>query len=391
MAGKKTIVADDQETYFDTPARTNEAEICENYTALHADVLLREILEGHSDPAVLLDQNRQMVTLNSLAADLFKSAGTPDAIGKRIGEAIHCIHAAEMPAGCGTSPSCAHCGVAAAIRRTTHDEVRDRRDARVTTRIHGKHASLDVRTTSAVLHWKGRTLTLVSLKDISDAHRREALEKIFFHDVLNTAGSVHGIATLLPDTTDSAELSELYSMLNSSGEQLIREIEAQRDLVRAEEGDLAVSLSEVTAGSILDGVRSLYRQSPLTDGKEIRFAVMGNDFAIKTDRTILVRCVGNLVKNALEASARGQKVAVTASCQDSAAVITVKNEGVMPEDVCLQVFQRSFSTKAASGRGLGTYSVKLLVEQYLRGIVGFSSTAGTGTIFTIEIPFHRGV
>jgi signal transduction histidine kinase len=165
-------------------------------------------------------------------------------------------------------------------------------------------------------------------------------------------------------------------MLNSGGEQLIHEIKAQRDLVRADGGDLTASPSDVTAGWILDGVRSLYRQSPLADGKDVRFAAMGTDFVLETDKTMLVLCVGNLVKNALEASARGQKVAV----------ITVKNDGVMPEDVCLQVFQRSFSTKAASGRGLGTYSVKLLVEQYLRGRVGFSSRAETGTIFAIVIP-----
>jgi signal transduction histidine kinase len=54
----------------------------------------------------------------------------------------------------------------------------------------------------------------------------------------------------------------------------------------------------------------------------------------------------------------------------------------MPENVRAHVFQRSFSTKG-SGRGLGTYSVKLLTES-MGGRVWFDSTAGEGTTFHVE-------
>jgi K+-sensing histidine kinase KdpD len=385
--GKETVtVAELLDTFYDTPTRTDQSEIDQIQTALHSEAVIGQILEGFSDPAALLDQNRQMVMLNSLAVDLFKSVGTIDAIGRRIGEAVRCIHSDEMPAGCGTSQACASCGVAGAICRTTNEKVRDHQNARVTIHLDGKDKSLDLRATTAVLNWDGRIFTLVSLKDTSDENRRHVLERIFFHDVLNTAGAVSGIATLLPDTTDTSELSELYSMLNSSGEQLIQEIQTQRDLARAEQGELKASPSNVNASQILDKVRGLYGQSPFAEGKEILFQVKGADFTIESDQTMLVRCVGNLVKNALEASAAGQKVIIAAECGGSLAIIKVKNECVMPESVRLQVFQRSFSTKAAHGRGLGTYSVKLLVEQYLNGKVSVESTTGTGTVFTIVVP-----
>jgi signal transduction histidine kinase len=57
----------------------------------------------------------------------------------------------------------------------------------------------------------------------------------------------------------------------------------------------------------------------------------------------------------------------------------------MPPDVRHQLFQRSFSTKG-SGRGLGTYSVRLLTERYLDGTVTFTSDEATGTRFDIRIP-----
>ncbi|MCX6911436.1 MAG: ATP-binding protein [Verrucomicrobia bacterium] len=59
----------------------------------------------------------------------------------------------------------------------------------------------------------------------------------------------------------------------------------------------------------------------------------------------------------------------------------------MPPSVQLQVFNRSFSTKG-SGRGLGTYSVKLLTERYLKGKAGFTTSKEGGTTFFIILPKH---
>jgi signal transduction histidine kinase len=58
----------------------------------------------------------------------------------------------------------------------------------------------------------------------------------------------------------------------------------------------------------------------------------------------------------------------------------------MPEAVRQQVFQRSFSTKEGQGRGIGTWSVKLLTERYLGGAVAFVSEPGRGTVFSVRLP-----
>jgi PAS domain-containing protein len=231
MRNEEATVARPLDTFFDSPARTGNAEIDQTHEALRSDDLLRQILEGIADPAVVLEHRRQIVLVNSAAIDLFQDVGTFDAIGRRIGEAIQCIHAEDMPAGCGTSRACATCGVAAAIRSTNTGMKRNRQDARVTIQPDGQHKSLDVRAITAELTWEGKPFTLVTLKDISDENRRRALERVFFHDVLNTAGAVSGLATLIPDTTDPAELSELHAMLQNSSEQLVHEIKNQRDLV----------------------------------------------------------------------------------------------------------------------------------------------------------------
>jgi sensor histidine kinase regulating citrate/malate metabolism len=52
------------------------------------------------------------------------------------------------------------------------------------------------------------------------------------------------------------------------------------------------------------------------------------------------------------------------------------------------IFQRSFSTKGF-GRGLGTYSIRLLTERYLKGSVSFTSSALSGTIFRVRYPLAQ--
>jgi signal transduction histidine kinase len=107
-----------------------------------------------------------------------------------------------------------------------------------------------------------------------------------------------------------------------------------------------------------------------------------------TDPTLLRRVVGNMVKNGLEAS--GENETVQLSCRSSKTGIEflVHNPRFMPRHVQLQVFQRSFSTKGPN-RGLGTYSMKLLGEQYLRGKVSFTSYPEGGTTFKIWLPLVR--
>ena len=101
---------------------------------------------------------------------------------------------------------------------------------------------------------------------------------------------------------------------------------------------------------------------------------------------LLVRSLGNLIKNALEATDIDGSVNVFSEKDDTSIRFSVFNDKVIPDNIQLQIFQRSFSTKAKSAGGTGTYCVKLLVEQYLNGKVYFKSNNEIGTIFTLEIP-----
>jgi signal transduction histidine kinase len=230
--------------------------------------------------------------------------------------------------------------------------------------------------------------TLFTVQDISHEKRREALEKIFFHDVLNTATAIQGISEILNSTDEMDDVNEFRGLLLNSSQQLIREIQTQRDLLNAEQGILSINSERKSANEIISKAYNLYKETQLTNGKNFVCEYLGKDIYLKTDSVLLIRSLGNLIKNALEASQKSEHVKIYCNVEKDLVLFNVQNDGVIPEQIQLQLFQRSFSTKASNGRGIGTYSVKLLVEQYLKGTVSFISNNKVGTIFTLRIPYE---
>lgn len=373
-------------THFDLSARSSPEDLERSRRKLQDHDVVAQLLEGFPGLAVILDKNRHIVLHNRLAKAIFQGLGDQPAFGRRLGEALGCAHADEMAAGCGTSKFCAECGAAQSVKLTRERESIQSRECRITTMLLGKEGSLNLQVFTSPLVIDGEMFTLFTLKDLAHEKRLQALERIFFHDVLNTAAAINSISTLLAGEEDPEQLKELVGLLRTSSWQLIHEIHAQRDLLTAERGELAFVVEPVRTSRIVSAVYELYKSHDLAHGKKLGFTAPSPDVELETGVVHLVRCLGNLVKNALEASEPGDEV--TLSCESSTSHVSfhVHNPAVMPERVQLQVFQRSFSTKATTGRGLGTYSAKLLVEQYLNGNVSFESRPELGTTFTIKLP-----
>ena len=237
---------------------------------------------------------------------------------------------------------------------------------------------------------RGEPFTLFALQDISSEKRRDVLERIFFHDVLNTAGGIHGLASLLAEQENiSSQAADEYKkwLVELSGN-LVEEIHHQRKLLMAERGEYQPQIAPVTVRELLEDVLKLYRHHDKTPGRELVLAEVP-DCTLQTDSPVLRRIVGNMVINALEATPMGGMVTIYATTSDSEVHINVHNQGVMPRDVQLQLFMRSFSTKSSQGRGVGTYSMKLFGERYLKGRVHFRSNPHDGTVFTISLPLQR--
>lgn len=371
------------DTHF-APAERVPIEIVHRQArAFQPPALASELLNSVLNYVFVLNPQRQIVFASHNTAELIPNGGMQAALGRRPGEALGCVHANECEGGCGTSEACAHCGAVNAIMASLLGR-RDLRECRMTRLINCQQQALDLLILAKPLHHEDGVFSIVSFTDISHEKRRQALERIFFHDLINLAG---GAEALLEDTASRApgDLRGDLELSRDAVHEMLEEITAQRDLAAAEREELAVRLHQVHLRDFLQQALAIIARHPVIQDKELRLLPAGQDVSLVTDPMLLQRVVMNLVKNAAEASRPGEIITVGFDRQDSEARIAVRNPAVMPREVQLQVFNRSFSTKGP-GRGLGTYSVKLLTEKYLRGAVTFTSAEGQGTTFTISLP-----
>lgn len=379
---------DDALTFFDMPGRTSAGSLETLRGVVTRDPAVPAVLNGLPTPTLILNQTRQIVFANHAAARLVvQTTGASLMPGQRMGEALACRHVPEGPDGCGTTPHCRFCGFgrsqrAFGIRPSVYNA-----ELRLASTAHGDERAYTFATRVAPLRLHGTLLRLCTLTDVTAARYREALDGVFFHDVLNTAQAVQGAAQVLPLTDDPEESAALATLVDRSARTLVREIESHRDLQRAEAGELEITLADESIGDIVAKTVDLYQHSPVASGRILTLSVPPNtDDRLRTSRGLLTRVVGNLVKNALEASDEGRTVAVRVTATGAHVEVAVHNDAVMPDHVQAQVFERFFSTKGRQGRGLGTYSVRLLVTRYLKGTVSFTSAPGDGTTFVIRLP-----
>lgn len=375
----------EQKTYFDSPVRSTMLEIESRANRLSKNPIIAQMLESFPELVLILDSNRQIVAYNKRAEKLLLN-DSDNIIGQRLGEAFRCIHASEMPGGCGTSAFCSECGAGKSNKDTLLSSHGVENECRINTRYDGFEASLDLKVFTSFMDFENEKYIIFAIKNLENEKRRELLERIFFHDVLNTASIIFGISGMISEVKETDDFDKYAKILLNTSEQLIQEIQAQRDLTNAESGKLVIYPAQDTAKNILEKVYELYENNSLTRGKSFICEYPSDMMIIETDPHFIIRSLGNLIKNALEAIGNGQKVSISAYDYGENIRFVIANDGVIPKHIQLQIFNRSFSTKAKKGRGIGTYSVKLLIENYLRGRVSFISNEEEQTKFIVELP-----
>jgi signal transduction histidine kinase len=372
-------------TNFASGERSSDQDIQSGYNLLSEERSLLDILGAISGITAIIDQNRQIIYANNEFINLIGMTSLEELLGKRPGEAIGCIHSDENSAGCGTTSACSVCGAVRAIIESQKSNTKTEKETRITS---GKNENLvywDLRVSSSPVVIRNRTFYVFTVRDISKEKRLQTLERTFFHDILNSAGNLNGILNILKEGTDPVESKELINLSEEVSREIIDEIVLQRQLRSAENGDLVVKIEKLNASDLLKSAVSRISGNAVAKGKTILIVDHSGGSEIYSDRLLLQRILINMLKNAVEATMENGTVFAEAEEHDTFLRYSVKNDQVIPYDVQMQIFQRSFSTKG-KGRGTGTYSIRLLAEKYLGGKVGFTSSDLNGTTFFIELP-----
>ena len=193
---------------------------------------------------------------------------------------------------------------------------------------------------------------------------------------------------LQQETADAATVREFTSLSEQELDRIESLVQSLLKMARLDAGAITLERSPENVFDLLEHIKRQYSFRAEQEGKEI--ALEGDEQTVfSCDRTWLAEAIGNLVKNALDHTAQGDRILVRWQQSPCLTQITVEDtgSGIHSEDLyhIFKRFYRSRFSKDMQGVGLGLPLAKSIVEAH-QGSIEVHSKLGQGTAFTINFP-----
>ncbi len=378
---------------------------------LEADRALREsearhrlLFESSTDAFILMDVERRAFTnANPAAVDLFGC----DSVDELIAHDVLSLSPPTQPDGSDSAELAEEYVRRAVTEGSQFVEWRHRR-------VDG--AEFDATILLTRLNWRGRTLLLGTVRDVTarrelERRLREAKEQAeaasqaksdflanMSHEIRTPMTAILGYADLLdaPDLTDDDRV-EYVAILRRNGEHLMQLINDILDLSKIEAGKMTVETEPCELIDLVGGVASMMRVPAGNAGidlaVEYRTAVPER---IATDEARLRQALVNLVGNAVKFTDEGQvRIVVSLIRQWGGAGPAVQFDirdtgcGIEPErlETLFEAFVQGDASKARRhpGTGLGL-AITRRIAGLLGGQLSAESTPGEGSTFRLLVP-----
>lgn len=366
-------------THFAPPERKSSDEIQQDVISISNNPVIDSLMTISNGLFAVINDKRQVISLNDSFLKLMGIENVKEALGLRPGEYVKCIHACEMPAGCGTSEYCSTCGAVLSIIAAM--DTRKPQDQTCALTIEKDNQNLDLyfSVRSCPIYVEDKVFVLLFLQDISIQQYRACLESSFFHDINNILCALTMKSGLLATKQQAPQekLQELAIIV----QRVVQEVSIQNNMMKSIEPNYQPLYSEVSVNNLLREVELVFQEHPLTLMRNVEVAFPTYDLRLTTDFHLTCRIIVNMVTNALEATREGGTVRVFTEPGANTVTLCVWNEGCIPEEIRRRIFQRNFSTKGTIGRGFGTSSMKLFGEKILGGRITFETSEEAGTFF----------
>lgn len=373
-------------TFYAPAQRLDRQDLTPDIGAVAVNPIIKALLNTVSGMLAVLNEHRQILALNDGFLELLGIHEPENALGLRPGEALQCVYRDVSKGGCGTSAYCATCGAAIAmVTCFATDRPSEKECAMTVEDINGTTRDLFLKVRACPIAVEDRRMILLFVQDITHQQQWEALGRVFFHDLSNIIYGLVGNSEILMDEAPPSN-RDIAERIHRLSLRLSREVQMQKHLTQIADADYHPVVQPITVDQIFNELKVTFDTHPVAKNRQIDFSDKHRTIVFKSDFFLVVRVLTNMVVNALEATDKGHTIKIWAVPEDDQIAFFVWNHQVIAPEVIDRVFQRNISTKAYSGRGLGTYSIKLFGETFLNGKVDFTSSATEGTTFRLQLP-----
>lgn len=273
------------------------------------------------------------------------------------------------------------------------------------------NSTVIVEINAVLINWKGKAATLNFLTDVTERKRAEeeiknALDKAEELSELRSrfiSMASHEFRTPLTSILTSVEIIENYFM-KLTEEQRGKNLARIKDNVKHmtsllndvlfigknQAGKQQLNLQKENLKNLCNAIVEQF-EITISSKNIHKLLYIENNLAEEAmiDSKIIRQILENLIANAIKYSPNGGEVKFEAVCRANKILFEVSDQGIgIPLDDQKRLFEpfhRAKNVGTISGTGLGLAIMKTSVELH-GGTIHVSSSEGTGTTFTIEIP-----
>ena len=208
------------------------------------------------------------------------------------------------------------------------------------------------------------------------------------HDLRQPVHALSLLSFALKDELSSDHGKAVYSQLDQTVSNLNNLLESLLDLSQLESGAVKIQNSYIDLIEISEQLKSEFLS--LCQKKGLSFNVRAVNKTVKTDHTLLMRLLRNILSNAVRYTEHGRiLLSFRVQCDQVAIQVWDTGVGINPVDQD-NVFREFYqacdkSRKSEEGLGLGL-SICQKISSLLDLKIDLSSTPGKGTVFTVWVP-----
>lgn len=185
------------------------------------DGFLKSLFESIPCGVLVVDRERRVMAVNNALEKTFSLSGK-EALNRRGGEVLQCVHASENPNGCGFSEACRHCHVREIALDAISGKMIQRRMAEFQSGSNGSIRTFRLLLSAAPFDHKNDRLAVVIIEDITELSflRRRLKAEQSFSGIIGADPAMNDLFETIRDVAD-VNIPVLIQGESGTGKELV--------------------------------------------------------------------------------------------------------------------------------------------------------------------------